>query len=732
MVIVLLAIALFLLRYADPQRLLPYYERSSPLLWYFMLLAAESSFLSLWIRNGFSRDAIASQRSVWSVAAIAFALMLLAFVFVAATRIGLTPDSAYWGEPGAPILGWQFAVALLSGAIVFLGGLRRKIAAPVDLAIALSIWMLAVGIWLSVPTGVMKNSFYAPIDPPAAQPFPNSDAGYYDSMAESLMIGYPYQGAIPTRPLYIVFLAVLHLAVGEKYDLILAGQTLLLALIPVMMYFLGKRLHSRTAGVIVALFAIFREWNSVLISAQTRVSNTRTLLVDLPTLLLLMVACLFVVRWLEGRKQRDALIAGGLMGLLLLLRTQSLLLPPLMIGLGIMAYGLRNSGWRRPVLLFIVGLLAAAAPWLLHNYLQSGHWTLDAPFQYQVIASQYKYTGNLDLGAIDLKGKSLLGVLMAFAIKDPKFVAGFITTHFLATMIDSLLAMPILAPYAGIFAPLNLYWIDWQANLSVANIVILIGYLAVISVGFGAAWRRLRWAGLVPLAFALGYALTNGIGRFSGWRYDLPADWVGYFYFGIGAAELLSVLALAFSAPVGGMPVQPVGQGNSKLSWAQGAVLPVAFALLGGLPWIAAGMASPRYAEQTLPNLIHRLQSSPAVGELKVDQSQIESFLAEPQATLQIGRVLYPRYFSRGTGLASAHPWPSYAVRDYPRVGFLLLNQSRHEAIMPLRQVPSVFPQGADAIVLGCERADYLDARLILFPDSDTAYLTKPLSEPCN
>ena len=254
----------------------------------------------------------------------------------------------------------------------------------------------------------------------------------------------------------------------------------------------------------------------------------------------------------------------------------------------------------------------------------------------------------------------------------------------------------------------------------------------MIAIGFGAAWRRLRWAGLVPLVFALGYALTNGIGRFSGWRYDLPADWIGYFYFGIGAAELLAVLALAFGARVEATNDEPVRKSGSRLSWAQGGVLIAAFALLGGLPWIASGAASPRYADQTLSSLMERLQSSPAVGQLNVDQSQIGRFLVGPQSTLQIGRVLYPRYFSRGTGLASAHPWPSYAVRDFPRVGFLLLNQSRHEALMPLRQLPAVFPQGADAIVLSCERSDYLDVRLILFPDSDTAYLARPLSEPCN
>ena len=83
----------------------------------------------------------------------------------------------------------------------------------------------------------MQNSFYGPINPPTNQTYPNSDAGYYDSMAQSLLIGYPYLGDIPTRPLYIVFLAFLHWLAGDRYNLIIAGQTLLLAFIPVLLVF---------------------------------------------------------------------------------------------------------------------------------------------------------------------------------------------------------------------------------------------------------------------------------------------------------------------------------------------------------------------------------------------------------------------------------------------------------------------------------------------------------------
>src|SRR6185369_11579501 len=99
------------------------------------------------------------------------------------------------------------------------------------------------------------------------------------------------------------------------------------------------RLHSRAAGLTIALFFIFRELTTLLISSNTRVSNSKTLLVDLPTLLLLLLSCLFVFRWLENKSQRDAFIAGGMFGLLLLLRTQSMLLLPFIILMALLVLG---------------------------------------------------------------------------------------------------------------------------------------------------------------------------------------------------------------------------------------------------------------------------------------------------------------------------------------------------------------------------------------------------------
>jgi hypothetical protein len=739
-----LGLLLFLLRYLDPERLLPVYQRSSPLLIFLLLLSLQSSLFLLALSRGIFPAALGANKATYFSALIAFLFSLLIFLLISLTRLGLTPDAAYWGEPGVPIQGWQFVLALLAGLATFIYGSRRHSSRLANYALRflspsfllpILLYALAAVIWLNVPLDVLKNSFYVSMDPPTYQPFPYSDAGYYDTMAQSLFYGHAYRGEIPTRPLYIVFLAFLHLLFGQRYDLIIAGQTLALAFIPVVLYLLGEKIHSRAAGVTASLFFIFREWTTLLISSETRVSNTKTLLVDLPTLLLVLLTCLFTLRWLERRDSRSALIAGGSFGLLLLLRTQSLLLLPIMLAAAALVFGLRNRSFFLLSAFFLLGLAITIAPWLLHNYLQTGQVAFDAAFQYKMMATQYAYTGNLDIDNFDFGGKSLSQILLQFILKDPGFVFGFIANHFLAGWVGGLLALPLFQPYNGIFAPVNLYWMNWNGNLARYNVVLLLLYLAVISLGLGASWRRWRWMGLLPLAFSTGYSLATAVVRFSGWRYDLPADWVPYFYFAVGFAEILSLLALLFESDAldaesqsrrdsSSLPAGSMAPAISIRRLLPGALL---FVLLGSLPWIATAFGSPRYTDQ-----------SPAALTLKTSKvsgapapADIQGFLAQPNAVLVEGQLLYPRYFYRGIGMSSANSWPSYATRDFPREGFLLVNQGLTHALFPTREALD-FPQAADALLLGCRRDGYVEARLLAFPTSDLAYLSAPLTQPCD
>ena len=293
------SLLLFLLRYLNPERLIPYYERLSPLLWYLLVFGIQTVIFLLLLKNGFHKQAFLNRKPVYVSAFFAFCILILIFLFVSLTRLGVTPDTAYWGEPGVAMLGWQFILSIFIGFSILLAisqfenygwwsnspnGLGGHIETRItNYVIPLLLYITASILWLSVPVDVLQNSFYSPISPPANMPFPYSDAGFYDYSSQSLLIGTGYFGGIPPRPLYVTFLAILHFFFGQNYPAIIAAQTLVLALFPVTLYYLAKKLHSSAAGVTVALFAIFRELVGLWISSNTRVANSKIFTTDFST-----------------------------------------------------------------------------------------------------------------------------------------------------------------------------------------------------------------------------------------------------------------------------------------------------------------------------------------------------------------------------------------------------------------------------------------------------------------
>ncbi|MCQ3936434.1 MAG: hypothetical protein DPW18_05230 [Chloroflexi bacterium] len=729
LLVLTLSLILFLLRYLDPERLLPYYERLSPLLWLLLFLSLEAVLLLLLLKNGFHPDALIARKPVYLAALAAYCLLITVFLFVSLTKIGVTPDTAYWGEPGVAIQGWQFILSILIGftVLLLLSGRIANYQLPVtNYLLPLALYLTAAALWLSVPLETLANSFYAPISPPTNLPLPYSDAGFYDFSAQSLLIGADYFGGIPPRPLYVTFLAFLHLLFDQNYPAIIAAQTLVLAFFPVALYFLGKKLHSPAAGVTAALFAVFREYTGLWIASNTRVANSKMFTTDFPTAMAVALICLVVIWWLERRDFKSTLVAGGAFGLFLLFRTQSMLTLPVLFVLVLFVMKFDWAAWFKAGIVFGAAMLLVVLPWLTHNYTISGKFSFDDPNQVAVIYSQYAFTGNLDLSQFDPKTDSVRERIVSFTLENPAYVANFIAAHFLNTEIGGLLALPLIKPFNGFQEPVNLYWVEWDGSLEWYNVVLVLVYLLVLAAGFGAAWRRMGWLGFVPLAFNLGYALSNGIARFSSWRYNMPVDWVIYFYFAVGAIEILGGLALLFGAkPEKVFPqAQPPEPASITFAGFRARfLLPVfIFVLIGSLPWLAKGFAQPRYTS-TQDELIAKLEAS------GYDREDMQSFLAQPNAVLLEGRLMFPRMYWKGEGLSSANPWPAYAGQDFPRIGFILINSSHQNLIFPTRELLD-FKQGADVVVLACDVGDsLLEARVVDF--EHVSHQSKPLTDPC-
>jgi len=724
----MLGLSLFLLRFINPEAYLPIYQRLSPLLWYLFTLALQSALYLLHIKNGIDFLVLKQYRNSIISSSIVFGLFIVILLFVSLTKLGITKDPAYWGEPGVPVLGWQFVAAILCGFGVLVHQLLRTekshgavgASSTVQIIFPVGIYLTACALWLSVPVQILRNSFYAPITPPYTTPFPYSDAGFYDYLSQSLLIGTKYYGGIPPRPLYVIFLAISHFLFGQDYVRIIAFQTLALALFPVALYKLGTKLHSRAAGVTIALFAIFRELTTLWVSGDIRTASTKIFVTDFATSMGLVFVILVVIRWLEVQDVRSALVAGGAYGLLLLLRTQSLIILPFVFVLAWFAFKRKTKEWLIACILFGLLMTATVLPWLAHNYEVTGRFAFDDPKQMAVIYSQYSFTGNLDLSQFNFETDSVGDRLLSFTLANPGYVSKFIVNHFLDTEIGSLLALPLLERFNGLRAPVNVYWFDWDGRLEWYNLGLVIIYLAFIALGIGTTWQRLKWIGLTPLAFNVGYALANGISRFSSWRYNLPVDWIAYFYFGIGVIEAFTWATRMFGAKTAEWISEQSPALPGKGSFHTYIFIAAAFVFVGSLPWLAEGLAQPRY---TIPENDLRQQ---AVAK----NTNLVDLLLQPDSQIIEGRLLYPRFLRKDDGIYSSNPWPAYKERDFGRMGFVVINNEVHFAIFTVNK-PIKFLHGADVIVIGCQRADYLEAWWVYFPDTDETYQSENNGDPC-
>lgn len=718
------SLVLFLLRYLNPQQLLPYYERVSPLLWYIFVISFELTIFSVLLKYGFHPQELSKQKQLFTYSLFAFCILFFVFLFVAITKIGITPDTAYWGEPGVPIQGWHFVIAILIGSAILIFTFHPLFtiyySQITSYVLPITIYITACILWLSVPLETLASSFYAPISPPANVPFPYSDAGLYDLWSQSLLIGTDYFGGIPPRPLYVTFLALLHFLFDQDYPAIIMAQTVVLASFPVALYFLGKKLHSPAAGVIVAFFAIFREYTTLLISSNTRVTNSKIFTTDFSTALAIVIICLVVIWWLENRNLKSTLVTGGVFGLFLLFRTQSTITLPALFLLVLFALQFKWLEWMKTGIIFVLAMFFSVIPWLTHNYAIAGQFSFDDPKQVAIIYSQYSFTDNLDLSQFNPETDSVRERIISFTLENPTYVANFIASHILNTEIGGLLSLPLIKTFNGIFEPVNLYWMEWDGSLEWYNLILVIFYLIVIAFGLGAAWKKMKWWGLIPLAFNLGYTLSNGIARFSSWRYNLPVDWVIYFYFAIGLIELflMFVSFLKENSAVLSIP----SSDNNKIKFSdfrpQYLLIFLVFIFIGSAPWLAEGFVQPKYTAT----------QSELISKLGLNQTETEFFLSQPNTLLIEGRLLYPRMYRRGEGLSSSNPWLAYKQQDFARMGFIVINQRRYDVIFPTRELLD-FKQGADVIVLACNVDGLYHARVVHFENQ--TFQSDSLTTPC-
>jgi hypothetical protein len=374
-----------------------YFVRLNPLLWWAAVLSAQTLILLPLLRYQFDLRALKPcSKTAYLILGI-FGFFLLIWLFVARTGFGITDADAGagWYYLGTPILETQVLLVWIITLLYLTIGLRldrhpaledrlnRFRILRTDLIFSILIWLVAFLLWNSIP--LAPSWFAAPPSYPNLEYYPNSDAITYDSTAQSVMVGVgfkTYNAPFAVRPLYALFLAVLHTLASPDYESIIGIQVAILALIPVLLYWLTKDLHNRISAIIAALLITLREANAITLGEWITVSHAKLLMSDLPTTLGVLLFLLLIIQWLRtpDRHSTLPLIAGGVTGAFMLIRPEFGVLLPFVGLLALLHLGKQPKSWFRGMLLIAAGLVLMLTPWIWRNYQITGTIFIDSPY----------------------------------------------------------------------------------------------------------------------------------------------------------------------------------------------------------------------------------------------------------------------------------------------------------------------------------------------------------------
>jgi len=462
------------------------------------------------------------------------------------------------------------------------------------------------------------------------------------------------------------------------------------------------------------------------------------------------------VRWIRRPEQARLapLLARGLLGLGMLVRTQSVVALPVVLLAGWLAIKKPRIALRGSLLL-LAGIALAITPWLWRNWRLTGGLVFDNPAsQTMVLAQRYNGLNFNDVitylpGETDSQySRRMLQIALDGIRRNPGQALQTVANHFLNNEIDNVLLLPLrsdLLNLSEVWQPTRAFWQDWNGQPSSGQAVLLVAYLGLLGLGLGTCWRKAGWAGLLPLGINLGYNLWTGLFQSSGERFLVPADWTATIYFAAGLVTLSGGMLLLLSRTRQGMldylarpqtptpaptltqpsPNTPPG-GRSGGRGILSSLPPEVFAFfLTGLIIFAFGSSLP-LSEHLLPQRYPPASRETILAHLSASDTlrQTQALAQEPGALVLRGRAIYPRYYAAGEGEPLSAK-TGYAALPQARLVFFLLGQTNSLVVFDLPESPAFFPNTADVTLIGLPRKGYIQAEAVLVetPQKSALYL---------
>ncbi len=706
----------------------PYFERIEPLLIFGMFITG-TGYLLLKYLNRAGSPIGSESASVRRNAFLYFLGALALYLCIRVTGLGIVPDEMDWQPTGVVIRYWEIWLSIwLAFAVTGLLKLihAERHAAFTTVILFFIVWAAAAVLWVSIPTmQVLKGSYFMEITAPDYLPFPASDAANFGLWAETILAGLGFKTAIAYRQFLITVIAFFEALTSRDILKTIDLITITLALFPAVLYLLGKRLHSHRAGILAAGLCTLREYNTILLGPYFMVSSAKMWLSDLPAALCLAAAICACADWFQKpRSLWRTLLAGFLTGLCVTVRSQFIALIIFPAFFFLLRKGLPGKEKFLRAAGFLLAVLFVIAPWFIRSKVITGDFILDDPGVHSTeLARRWsddvnnvvsREEGETDAEYAARNNRHMID----FFFEKPLYVLKFTMSHFFANELVAMTALPFGTDAAlTINDYTNTDFHDVAGRLCLPqNILVLFCFLAVIALGMGAAWKRAGWAGLLPFFLCSLYLGSTSAARYSGWRFALPADWFYYFYFAMGLAEIAVQVSVSFGTSRETLLSVPALDSSAQPSRPLlCAAFTVLFLILGAAPALSGELVPQQLWDGT------SAENAAAVSEL-TDDERIAELLADPVKEVISGRIIYPRFFGANEGLASGHPWIAYKIRDFTRLGFVLLNETNHDVILPLTDEPSFIDNAADAYVIGAEDEEgFFRADAVIIPSENAA-----------
>jgi hypothetical protein len=538
------------------------------------------------------------------------------------------------------------------------------------------------------------------------------------------------KGIVISKPLYVTFLALVHALVGLDYQKIILVQTLVLALLPAVLYLIGKEMHSRLGGIMLGLFAIFREMNSIQATNFANVSNSKLLLSDLPATLLVCVLVLTMIRWVKSSDEKVGFrpfIIGGLIGCLNLMRIQTMLLEPFMILVFIIRYRKDFKKILMACAIFTLAVALIIAPVLIRNHSITGVYWLDNP---SASSSLYRFflsasDEELDIPQAANEEQMLnrnISVISQIISKNLGTVAYMTTDNFMRNFISTVLIFPVRAGNGiGLYDYLQIhdpFWMDVYSRGNIWNALVILFNLSMMAFGMAAVSRKNRAAFLLILGFYGIYSLSSALVRLSGWRFIMPVDWLSMAFFSFGLIDVMRRLAAR------GIGWNGIGSGDvlttyqesvpfKSFEWKPALVFGTIFLLIGASISIRENFLPAGYPEPSKAEVCATIQQA-LIGSRWEDQSEaINEFCLRDNVKAFAGLGVYPRIFDRGVGYYERDYDPYFGIQDYRRLVFRTVGKPNGKVFIRTDEKNIQFPDGAVVYVVG-EDATKFEARVVL------------------